>query len=134
MKRIFYLLAVVFIFTSCSKDIYVTYLGNSNNTGKIVLMPNTPTSKTSVTLNDNLIVTNKNVKTVTINNVPVGENNIKYVSANYWYKEKLDEKITVNVQEGQTHTKLIEVPPYSTGYWIYSIGSGAAALLILLML
>ena len=107
------------IFSSCSKHIYVNYQTESANTGKVVLKPSKPTDKTYVTINDNLIVDRKNVKSVTINNVPNGDYNIHYTSDNSWYKDKLDAKIPLKMENGKEMTKLVEVPPYSTGYWIY---------------
>ncbi len=76
----------IFMFTSCSKDIYVNFQTESSNTGKIVLRPSKSTDKTFVTINDNLIVNKKNVKSVTINNVPYGNYIINYTSENGWYK------------------------------------------------
>ena len=107
------------IFSSCSKHIYVNYQTESANTSKVVLKPSKPTNKTYVTINDNLIVDRKNVKSVTINNVPNGDYNIHYTSDNSWYKDKLDTKIPLKMENGKEMTKLVEVPPYSTGYWIY---------------
>ncbi len=60
----------------------------------------------------------KYVKSVTIHNVPNGEHQVHYTSNNYAYKEKIDGKMTVNVDNNRVITKLIEVPPYSAGYWI----------------
>ena len=114
------------IFSSCSKHIYVNYQTESANTGKVVLKPSKPTEKTYVTINDNLIVDRKNVKSVTINNVPNGDYNIHYTSDNSWYKDKLDTKIPLKMENRKEMTKLVEVPPYSTGYWIYM---SAAAIL-----
>jgi uncharacterized protein YcfL len=133
MKHVFFVIFIPLIFISCSKNLYVTYQYDSKNTGKVILMPNTPTEKTSVTLNDNLIVNKKYVKSVTIDNVPVGEVNIKYVSSNYWYKDKLDENIKLDLKENQRATKLIEVPPYSAGYWIYISSIPIISLLLTLL-
>jgi len=109
-------------FSSCSKKIYVNYQTESANTGTVVLKPSKPTERTFVTINDNLIVDKKKVKFVTINNVPDGDYNIHYTSESGWYKEKLDAKIPVQMENGKEITKLVEVPPYSTGYWIYLTG------------
>lgn len=109
-------------FTSCSKHLYVSYQAESSNTGQIVLKPSKPTSRTFVTVNDNLMVDKKNVKSVTISNVPEGEFEVHYTSDNGWYKNKLDQKIPIEMKDGKQITKLIEVPPYSTGYWVYVTG------------
>jgi uncharacterized protein YcfL len=113
------LISGLLIFSSCSKHIYVNYQTDSANTGKVVLKPSKPTERTFVTINDNLIVDKKNVKSVTINNVPDGDFNIHYTSDNIWYKDKLDVQIPLKMENGKEMTKLVGVPPYSTGYWIY---------------
>lgn len=124
MKKTSLLLIVVVLigFSSCSKHLYVNYQSESSNTGQIVLKPSTPTSRTFVTVNDNLIVDKKSVKSVTIANVPAGDYKVHYTSENSWYKDKLDTELDVEMANGKEITKLIEVPPYSTGYWIYVSG------------
>jgi hypothetical protein len=81
-----------------------------------------------------LIVDKKNVKSVTINNVPDGNFNIHYTSDNSWYKDKLDVQIPLKMENGKEMTKLVEVPPYSTGYWIYMGGMAVLPWLVLLTL
>jgi uncharacterized protein YcfL len=128
------LISGLLIFSSCSKHIYVNYQTESANTGKVVLKPSKPTVRTFVTINDNLIVDKKNVKSVTINNVPDGDFNIHYTSDNSWYKDKLDVQIPLKMENGKEMTKLVEVPPYSTGYWIYMGGMAVLPWLVLLAL
>jgi len=106
------------LLSSCGKNIHVNYQSDATNTGKVVLKPAEPTNRTYVTFNDSLLVNKKYVKSVTIHNVPSGEHQVHYTSNNYVYKEKIDGKMTVNVDNNRVITKLIEVPPYSTGYWI----------------
>jgi len=119
-------------FTSCSKHIYVNYQTETANTGKVVLKPSKPTEKTYVTINDNLIVDKKNVKSVTIRNVPDGDYLIHYTSENGWYKEKLNAEIPLKMENGREITKLIEVPPYSAGYWVYVTGIAILPWIIIL--
>lgn len=122
------------IFTSCSKHIYVNYQTETANTGKVVLKPSKPTGNTYVTINDNLIVDKKNVKSVTIRNVPNGDYVIHYTSENGWYKEKLNAEIPLKMENGREITKLVEVPPYSAGYWVYVTGMAVLPWIILLAL
>lgn len=119
MKTALLLLSLAtLLLSSCAKNIHVNYQNDSFNTGKVVLKPAEPTDRTFVTINDSLIVNRKYVKSVTIHNVPSGEHQVHYTSNNYMYKEKIDGKMTVNVDNNRVITKLIEVPPYSAGYWI----------------
>lgn len=109
----------LFLFASCAKNIHVFYQTESTNTGSIMLIPTRPTEKAYVTINDNLIVDKKNVKSVMIENVPEGNYSVHYTSDNSWYKDKLDSHIDLEMVGNHEMTKLIEVPPYSTGYWVF---------------
>jgi len=136
MKKIGFL-ALTFgllFFTSCAKHIYVDYQNETANTGKVVIKPSKPTQRTYVTINDSLVVDKKFVKSVTINNVPNGNFVVNYTSENGWYKEKLNAEIPLIMESGREITKLIEVPPYSTGYWIYLTASAILPTLVFLVL
>lgn len=120
MKRILLLAIIPLLLSSCAKNIYVAYQTDNANTGKIILKPAKPTKKSFVTINDNLIVDKKQIKSVVITNVPNGDYKIHYSSDNQWYKDKLDSEIDVKMSNSKEITKLIDVPPYSNGYWIYN--------------
>ena len=136
MKKIGFL-ALAFgllFFTSCAKHIYVDYQNESANTGKLVLKPSKPTQRTYVTINDSLVVDKKFAKSIILNNVPQGAHVVNYTSENGWYKEKLNAEIPLKMESGREITKLVEVPPYSTGYWIYVTASAILPSLICLAL
>lgn len=136
MKKIGFL-ALTFgllLFNSCAKHIYVDYQNESTNTGKVVLKPSKPTQRTYVTINDSLVVDKKFAKSVTLNNVPKGAHVVNYISENVWYKDKLDAEISLTMESGREITKLVEVPPYSTGYWIYVAASAISGTLIAIFL
>lgn len=118
--QILFLLGGLLILSSCAKDIYISYQADSVNTGKVVLKPNRSTFRTYVTINDSLIVNEENVKSVIVQNVPEGEYNIHYSADNSSYKDELDCRIPLKMENGKEVTKLVEVPPNSTGYWIYT--------------
>ncbi len=115
------ILLMVIMFSSCSfpKALVINYQVDNENTGTLVLQPSRATGNTSVTINDNLLVDNQYVKKVTIKNIPEGEYDVHYISNNSWYKNKLDQNFNIKMKKNKIVTKLIEVPPYSTGYWIY---------------
>jgi uncharacterized protein YcfL len=117
-------------FTSCSKHIYVNYQTETAHSGKVVLKPSKPTEKTYVTINDNLIIDKKTVKSVTIRNVPNGDYVIHYTSENRWYKEKLNDEIPIKMDNGREITKHVEVPPYSVAYWVCITGPQVLILII----
>lgn len=119
-KNLLVLFCGLFIFSSCAKHITVNYQTDSTNTGNVVLKVSRPTQNTYVTLNDQLMVDKKNVKSLTVKNVPNGEYNLHYVSESSRYKEKLDAQMPITMVGGKEVTKLVEVPPYSNGYWVYN--------------
>lgn len=116
----FLLISGIFLFSSCAKHIQVAYQTETSNTGSVAIKLNRPTPFTYVTINDQLIVNRKNVKSLTVNNLPAGEYTIHYTTESSRLKEKLDAHVPVKMEAGKEITKLIEVPPYSNGYWIYS--------------
>jgi hypothetical protein len=132
MKRfkLITLLSLVLLFSSCATNLHVTYPSQTENTGKVVLKPTSPTAGTFVTVNDVLVVDNKNVLSVTIENVPEGESKISYSSNSSTYKDKLNEEINVVVKKDKDSTKIVNVPPKSSGYMIY-MGLASITLLIL---
>jgi hypothetical protein len=119
-KMAFLLISGIFLFSSCAKHIQVAYQTETSNTGSVAIKLNRPTPFTYVTINDQLIVNRKNVKSLTVNNLPAGEYTIHYTTESSRLKEKLDAHVPVKMEAGKEITKLIEVPPYSNGYWIYS--------------
>ena len=125
------ILFFVMLLNSCAKNIYITYQAEGANTGIVILKPAKPTSRTFVTINDNLLIDKKSIKSVTVKNVPAGEYSIHYSSDNSWYKDKMDVQINTEIEPGKEVTKIIEVPPYSTGYWIYISGLAILPWLIL---
>ena len=113
-------IAVCLLFSSCA--VVVNYGAPSPNCGNIVIKP-TSAVYANLTLNDSLLVKYKYVKSITIKNVPVGVNTIHLSGESNTLKESLDIKNEIKVIAGKTNTQLVTVPPKSTGYWIYSIGS-----------
>ena len=118
-----FLAASFLLFTSCAKDLTVTYQMESANTGKVVLKPSTSTDRTMVTINDQLLVDGKFAKSVTILNVPNGDHVIHYTADNSFYKTPLKAEFPIKMENGKSMTKLVEVPPYNTGYWVLTTGA-----------
>jgi hypothetical protein len=120
MIRTLIAFTLLLIFGSCAKNIHVNYQTGSNNANTIVLKPLRVTEATYVTLNDKLVVDKKLVKSVTINNLPAGEYKVNYASDNIFYKHKLFEELTIQIDSvGNTTTKLINVPRYHAGYYVF---------------
>ena len=124
--KIFCLFSTLLLFSSCAKNLSLNYSDYSNNDnvsksfGTLYLEPSRASEMTSVTIDDNLIVSKKHVKSITIENIPVGVHNVHYSAGNWTYKEKLDEHIQIDIKTNKKTSKIVSVPPYSTAYWIYS--------------
>jgi hypothetical protein len=97
-----FLAASFLFFTSCAKDLTVTYQMESANTGKVVLKPSTSTDRTMVTINDQLVVDGKFVKSVTILNVPNGDHVIHYTADNSFYKTPLKADFPIKMENGKS--------------------------------
>lgn len=132
MKKILSLFILLLLFASCSKRITVTLPPSSEKTGTITVLPSKATVGTTVTLNDSLVVKKKKVKSLTIENVPVGTHTIQYNADNSNYQYPLDTTLTVDMTTPKQVTKTVKVPPYSTGYYIYS-GLGLVALVMIII-
>jgi hypothetical protein len=106
---------------SCSQNVVMNYQTNSDNTGKLVLIPDSPLQRSTLTIDDNLVFTNKHIKSVTINNIPVGNRSINLIADGSMYKEKLKSSDTTLISNNKTTTKLIQTPPRSGGFWASKI-------------
>ena len=129
------LILLLFLFSSCAKNIYVNFSEYSNDAktsevGTIYLKPVRNSEKTTVSIDDKIIISKKHVKSITIDNVPVGEHHIHYSGGPWSYKEKMDEHINLKIFPNKKTSKIIPVPPYSNGYYFYLGITGAAAILI----
>lgn len=121
MKKNAFLLLIPLLLSSCAQHIIVDYPIKAESSGTLTLQPSGKTSKTYLTIDDNLVVQKKKVKSITVNNVPEGERKVHYISNSSIYKEKVNGGFTVQIYKGKNAVKLIELPPYSGGYWAANI-------------
>lgn len=127
--------ALAVLLASCSKKLTVQYQEAKENTGTITLEPAKPTRKTTVIVNDSLVVRKKKVKRVTITNVPIGTHVIQYTVDNSDYQYPLDSTFTINMEKPRSITKPVKVPPYSTGYYVArALGSLTAVIIVIFLL
>jgi len=129
MKNLFIAFIALVLLSSCAKDITV-----SAGTGKgvITMKPTTPTVRTYVTINDQLVVDSERVKSVTVTGLAEGENKIVYKSESSRYKEPMDIEQTIKVENGVNKTEILTVPPISDGYWIYTGLSTVGSTIVIL--
>jgi hypothetical protein len=120
LSKLILLAGVVFLFSSCALNYYYTWQPESENTGQTVVIPVSPTTNTYVKLGDSLIIKNKYVRSLTIENLPEGTYHLEFLSYNSAYKNKLKESFVLNITQGTETTQIVSVPPVSSGYWIYA--------------
>ena len=115
-------LVVVLLLSSCSSNRVVQYQSETESTSSIKVKPSTKLNDVIVTLDGNLVwEKRKKVKSLTIQNVPAGNHEIRVTSASWIYKDEINHTANVEVKgKGETKTELVSVPPYSAGYWVYN--------------
>jgi hypothetical protein len=126
------LLLIALLFSSCAQNLHINYAQYSSNqntskaTGSLYLEPSRESENTSITIDQNIIVSRKHINSITIENIPEGMHHVHYSGGPWSYKEKMDEHMDINIISNKQISKIVPVPPYSTAYWIYS---GAASIL-----
>jgi len=118
-KFIYFLILTAFLSVSCAKNILVNYQSESSNTSKIVLKYNKTSHKTKVMINDALFVDGRQVKSVTIRNVPAGEYKIRCTSSSGLKKQRLQVSMGVKLDGADiTVVKAINMPIQNGWYWV----------------
>ena len=122
---ILFLIVLTLLFSSCAKNIVTNYQDNSENTGKLVIIPNKPIFNASITLQNQLykgvnklIVNHKNIKTLEIRNIPEGIYGMELIYNNNDLSPIKNNEFTVRIQKDKTTSKLIQIPPPSFGSYL----------------
>ena len=107
---------------SCSANRVVQYQAESESTSSIKVKPSSKLSNVVVTLDGNLVwEKTRKVKSLTIENVPAGEHELRVTCASWIYKDEINQTNVIKVNgKGEVKTELVSVPPYSAGYWAYN--------------
>ena len=114
----------ILLFSSCARHIIVNYQDSSENTGTIIYSPTTALQGAVMTVDDKLLVDKKVVKKVTIKNVPVGTHKVHFSADSWAYKDKLDQTDSIKIVKDAEVAKIVNTPPYGTGYYVvYGISS-----------
>ncbi|MBI1225253.1 MAG: hypothetical protein GC192_08425 [Bacteroidetes bacterium] len=121
------LLVFLFLFASCAKSIVVNFSDDTLAKGKINIMPSRSLERTSLVVNGKLLIDQKHLKKITVQNLPDGIYSYHLTCDNSKYTEKVDSEKRFDINAGEEQTFLLEVPPYSNGYWLnvglYSIAT-----------
>ena len=105
--------------SSCGEDISVDFQKDSDNTGRVILLPSRRMPMTSMTVDDQLLVHQKYVKSIVVNNLPEGPHRIHISSGFSEFAETMDAEIPVIIEKNKTKTKLFGVPPDNPGIYTY---------------
>lgn len=121
MKRKLWLLILPFLFISCAKDYYTTFQSDSDEKeyGSLIVKFSNPIKNVNITVDDNLIAEDKFTERVEVDNMPVGEHKIKVIASSWELKNDVNKIEEIDIQPNGKQTMLVQVPPKSTGYWIY---------------
>jgi hypothetical protein len=121
-RIIFSIMCCMLFLMSCSANRVVQYQSESESTSSIKVKPSTKLRNVVVTLDGNLVwEKSRKVKSLTIENVPAGNHELRVTSASWIYKDEINHTKEIEVKgKGETKTELVSVPPYSVGYWVYN--------------
>lgn len=134
MRNFSFILAMILL-PGCAQSILINYsYDQSKPVGKLIVIPDKPIEGTNFVMDGRLLVDNKYVKRITVENIPTGVYAINMTCASWYYKEPLNYLDSVQIEANKEVTKLVPTPTYSSGYYAYLIGSGIAPLLLVLLL
>ena len=117
MKHLLIAIIALVCLSSCAKDITVSA---GTGTATLTMKPTRATPRTYVTVNDELLVDKKAVKSVTVTGLTEGENKIVYKAESLSYKDPLELEKVITFEKDAKKTEIVTVPPTSNGYWIYN--------------
>ena len=119
---IFGILCCMMALMSCSANRVVQYQSETESTSTIKVRPSTRLKNVVVTLDGNLVwEKTRTVKSLTIENVPAGNHELRVTSASWIYKNEINHTKDIEVKgKGEVKTELVSVPPFSSGYWVYN--------------
>lgn len=118
------LITTLVLCVSCARQLVIPYSSDSNSNASLFLKPIKPTNKTFITINDSLIVNKKFVKSVRIDHLLPGTYIINYSSDVNTVVARIDSTMTIVIEDHQEIAKIIDVPPYSSWYYISHILAG----------
>lgn len=120
--------ALAFGMQSCYQNLKITYQADKNNTGTLVLKPTRPINKANVVMDGQLLVEDKNVKKITIYNVPAGLHSSNITSDYYWFKKPLNDTLNFEIKANSQTAQIVQVPTLKEGYYVLTIGASLVSI------
>ena len=118
LKALIFVLPV--LISSCAKSIVVNFSDDANAKGKVNFQPSRSLGQASLVVNGKLLVDKQDIKKITVQNLPDGLYNYHLTCDNWRYAQKADTESNFQVQGESEKTILIETPPFSNGFWVYT--------------
>jgi hypothetical protein len=117
-KALLFLLPMVL--TSCLNRhaVVVSYSDDAAAKGKMTIIPTRFLNRTSLLVDGKLLVDQKRIKRITVQNLPDGIHDYHLTCDNSFYVKEVNAANRVEVKNGGEQVVLLEVPPYSNGYWV----------------
>ncbi|WP_138429941.1 hypothetical protein [Fodinibius saliphilus] len=121
MKKLLWLFILPLLIIGCAKDYYTSYQSASEGKeyGTLIVKFSNPIKNVNITVDGNLIAEDKFTERVEVANMPVGKHKVKVIASSWELKDDVNNVEEMNIQPNSKQTMLVEVPPKSTGYWIY---------------
>lgn len=121
MKKLLLLLFISLLLTACAKDFYTSFKSPSEGEkyGTLIVKFSGSIKDVNITVDGNLVAEDKFTERVQVNNLPVGQHTVNVIAASWELKRDINVKESVNIQPNGTQTVLVQIPPKSTGFWIY---------------
>lgn len=127
-KRIVIFMSVVFAILLCScattqVEYESSFLGIEKG-GEINILLSRSVPQLTIIIDDQIMIDARwfNTRRVNIKNVPKGEHSIKMFANSWQLKENFKYEDSISVTNGKDIPIMVDVPQYSTMYWIYVVG------------
>ena len=97
--------------------------------GSINILLSRAAPKLSVVMDDDILVDARvwGTRRVNVENIPPGKHQVKVFASSWHLSEPVNYSESVEVPEGGEVPVIMQVPPYSTMYWVYVIAVGVVS-------
>lgn len=121
------ILVVSILFLSSCATTQVSYeqsIFGFDRGGEVNIVLSRAVPQLTIVVNDKIVLDARTFGTrrVDIKGLPRGEHSIKMFANSWQLKENFRYEGTVEVRAGRSQPVMVEVPQYSTMYWVYVIG------------
>lgn len=130
--RIVLLPAVCLIaFSACTTTAYFTSGSAAEPTGSLSILLSSAAPQVSVLVDDRILVDARIFATrrVDVLRVPAGTHSVRVFANSWQLSAPIDFSETIDIGSNKNVPVVIQVPPYSTLYWVYVIAIGVASMI-----